>query len=119
MAYLNELILLGSLLALLSIIASAASSRMGAPLLLVFIVLGMLAGEDGPGGIQFNDIHTAMLVGSIALAIIIFDGGLRTRKEVFGVALWPSISLATIGVIISAAVVGAFATWLLDLHWLQ
>ncbi len=119
MAYVNELILLGALLALLSIIASAASSRLGAPLLLVFIVLGMLAGEDGPGGIRFNDVYTAQLVGSIALAIIIFDGGLRTRKEVFGVALWPSISLATLGVMATAAVVAVFATWLLDLHWLQ
>ena len=115
----NQMILLGSLLALVSIVASAVSSRLGAPLLLVFLVLGMLAGEDGPGGIPFNDFNTAQLVGSIALAIIIFDGGLRTRKEVFGVALWPSISLATVGVIVTAAVVGFFATWLLGLHWLQ
>jgi cell volume regulation protein A len=119
MGYTNEIILLGSLLALLSIVASAVSSRLGAPLLLVFVVLGMLAGEDGPGGIVFNDFHTAQLVGSIALAIIIFDGGLRTRKEVFGVALWPSVSLATVGVLITAVVVAVFATWLLDLHWLQ
>jgi cell volume regulation protein A len=115
----NQIILLGSLLALLSIVASAVSQRLGAPLLFVFIVLGMLAGEDGPGGIQFNDFYTAQLVGSVALAIIIFDGGLRTRKEVFGVALWPAISLATVGVVATAAVVGVFATWLLDLHWMQ
>lgn len=119
MAHMNEMILLGALLALLSIVASAVSSRLGAPLLLVFIVLGMLAGEDGPGGIRFNDAHIAQLVGSIALAIIIFDGGLRTRKEVFGVALRPSISLATVGVVVTAVVVGVFATWLLDLHWMQ
>jgi cell volume regulation protein A len=115
----NQIILLGSLLALLSIVASAVSQRLGAPLLFVFVVLGMLAGEDGPGGIQFNDFYTAQLVGSVALAIIIFDGGLRTRKDVFGVALWPAISLATVGVVATAAVVGAFATWLLDLHWMQ
>ena len=119
MAHIDQIILLGSLLALLSIVASAVSSRLGAPLLLVFIVLGMLAGEDGPGGIPFNDVHTAKLVGSVALAIIIFDGGLRTRKEVFGVALWPSVSLASIGVVLTAVVVGVFATWLLDLNWLQ
>ena len=119
MAYMNEIILLGAMLALLSIVASAVSSRLGAPLLLVFILLGMLAGEDGPGGIQFNDFHVAQLVGSIALAIIIFDGGLRTRKEVFGVALWPAVSLATVGVVVTAVVVGVFATWLLELHWLQ
>src|SRR5687767_3081118 len=79
----------------------------------------MLAGEDGPGGLPFDDVDTAQLVGSIALAIIIFDGGLRTRREVFRVALWPSISLATVGVVVTAAVVGAIATWLLDLHWIQ
>jgi cell volume regulation protein A len=117
--YANHIILFGSLLILLSIVASAASARLGAPLLLVFLVLGMLAGEDGPGGIRFNDVYTAQLVGSIALAIIIFDGGLRTRKGVFRVALWPAMSLATVGVVVTAGVIGALATWLLGLHWLQ
>jgi cell volume regulation protein A len=95
------------------------SARLGAPLLLVFLVLGMLAGEDGPGGIQFDDVHMAQLAGSIALAIIIFDGGLRTRREVFRVALWPAVSLATVGVVVTAVIVAVFATWLLDLHWIQ
>lgn len=104
---------------LVSIVLSAVSSRLGAPLLLVFLILGMLAGEDGPGGLYFDDIYTSQLVGSIALAIIIFDGGLRTRKGVFRVALWPAVSLATLGVIFTAVVVGAIATWLLDLNWMQ
>jgi cell volume regulation protein A len=117
--YSNEVVLFASLLMLLSIIASAASARLGAPLLLIFLVLGMLAGEDGPGGLPFDDIDTAQLVGSIALAIIIFDGGLRTRKEVFRVALWPAVSLATVGVVVTAALIGVIATWLLDLHWIQ
>jgi cell volume regulation protein A len=117
--YSDELVLFASLLVVVAIVASAVSSRLGAPLLLVFLLLGMLVGEDGLGGIQFDDVHTAQLVGSIALAIIIFDGGLRTRKEVFRVALWPAISLATIGVVVTAAVVAVFATWLLDLHWIQ
>jgi cell volume regulation protein A len=112
-------VLFASLLVVVSIVASAVSSRLGAPLLLVFLLLGMLAGEDGVGGIQFDDVHTAQLVGSIGLAIIIFDGGLRTRKEVFRVALWPAISLATIGVVVTAAIVAVFATWLFDLHWIQ
>jgi len=115
----NQIVLFGSLLALLAIVASVLSSRFGAPLLLVFLVLGMLAGEDGPGGVHFSDVHVAQLVGSVALAIIIFDGGLRTRKEVFRVALWPAVSLATIGVVLTAALVGAVATWLLDLHWMH
>ena len=119
MEYSNEIVLFGSLLVVVAILASAVSARLGAPLLLVFLVLGMLAGEDGPGGIPFEDFEVAQLVGSIALAIIIFDGGLRTRKEVFRVALWPSISLATVGVILTAAIVGAIATWVFHLHWLQ
>jgi potassium/hydrogen antiporter len=119
LSYSNELIFFGALLVLVSIVASAISTRLGAPLLLIFLVLGMLAGEDGPGGFRFDDIYTAQLVGSIALAIIIFDGGLRTRREVFRVALWPAVSLATVGVLITAAAVGVIATWLFDLHWMQ
>lgn len=115
----TPIIFFGSLLVLLSIVASAVSARIGAPLLLVFLLLGMLAGEDGPGGLQFNDVYVAQLVGSVALAIIIFDGGLRTRREVFRIALWPAVSLATVGVIATAAVVGTIATWLLELHWLE
>lgn len=115
----NQIVLFGSLLALVAIVASVLSSRFGAPLLLVFLVLGMLAGEDGPGGVHFSDVHVAQLVGSVALAIIIFDGGLRTRKEVFRVALWPAVSLATVGVVITAALLGAVAAWLLNLHWMH
>jgi potassium/hydrogen antiporter len=117
--YSDHLVLFASLLVVVSIVASAVSARLGAPLLLVFLLLGMLAGEDGPGGFRFDDVHTSQLVGSIALAIIIFDGGLRTRKEVFRVALWPAVSLATLGVLVTALVVAACVTWLLGLHWLQ
>jgi cell volume regulation protein A len=119
MEYWNLAILVGALLLLVSIVASDISSRMGAPLLLVFLGLGMLAGEDGPGGIKFDDFDAAYLVGTLALAVIIFDGGMRTRRETFRVALWPSVSLATAGVVITAALVGLFAAWILDLHWLQ
>jgi potassium/hydrogen antiporter len=112
-------ILVGALLLLVSIVASDISSRMGAPLLLVFLGLGMLAGEEGPGGIQFNDFETAFVIGSLALAIIIFDGGMRTQRELFRTALWPAVTLATAGVVVTAALVGLFAAWILNLHWLQ
>jgi len=115
----NTAIFVGALLLLVSIVASDISSRMGAPLLLVFLALGMLAGEDGPGGIQFDDFELAYVIGTLALAVIIFDGGMRTRREHFRVALWPAVTLAGPGVVISAALVGAFAAWLLDLGWLQ
>ena len=94
MELINQIILVGALLIALSILAGMFSSRIGAPLLLVFLGLGMLAGEDGPGGIEFNDFSLTFLVGSVALAIILFDGGLRTPRAVFRIAMWPALSLA-------------------------
>ncbi len=115
----NTAIFVGALLLLVSIVASDISSRMGAPLLLVFLAFGMLAGEDGPGGIRFDDFETAYVIGTLALAVIIFDGGMRTQRATFRVALWPALSLATFGVVITAALVGLCAGWVLGLHWLQ
>jgi cell volume regulation protein A len=119
MEFWNVAILVGAALLLVSIVASDISSRMGAPLLLVFLLLGMLAGEDGPGGIRFDDFETAYVIGTLALAVIIFDGGMRTSRETFRVALWPAISLATVGVLVTAALLGVFAAWVLKLSWLE
>jgi potassium/hydrogen antiporter len=113
----NHLILLGSALVLLSIFAGVFSARFGAPLLLVFLGLGILAGEEGPGGILFRDFHAAYLIGSIALAVILFDGGLRTDPSDIRRALWPSLALATVGVIVTAAIVGAAAVLLFSTSW--
>ena len=113
----HQLILLGSVLVLLSIFAGVFSARFGAPLLLVFLGLGILAGEEGPGGLLFRDFHAAYLIGSIALAIILFDGGLRTDPKDVRRALWPSLALATIGVIVTAAIVGAAAALLFSTSW--
>ena len=113
----HHLILLGSALVLLSIFAGVFSARFGAPLLLVFLGLGILAGEEGPGGLLFRDFHAAYLIGSIALAIILFDGGLRTDPKDVRRALWPSLALATIGVIVTAAIVGAAAALLFSTSW--
>jgi potassium/hydrogen antiporter len=108
----HQLILLGSVLVLLSIFAGVFSARFGVPLLLVFLGLGILAGEEGLGGILFRDFHAAYLIGSIALAIILFDGGLRTDPSDIRRALWPSLALASIGVIVTAAIIGVAAAWL-------
>src|SRR3984957_7958122 len=105
----HHLILLGSALVLLSIFAGLFSARFGAPLLLVFLGLGMVAGEDGPGGIRFNDFQAAYLIGSVALAVILFDGGLRAERDAVRRALLPALSLATVGVIVTAAIVGLVA----------
>lgn len=115
----NHIVFLGAFLILASILASVFSSRFGAPILLVFLVLGMLAGEDGPGGILFNDFQLAYLGSTLALAIIIFDGGVRTSAESFRIALRPAVPLATLGVVLSAGITGAFAAWILDLPWLH
>src|SRR5436305_6380190 len=102
---------------MLSIFAGVFSERFGAPLLLIFLGLGILAGEEGPGGILFRDFHAAYLIGSIALAIILFDGGLRTDPKDVRRALWPSLALATIGVIVTAAIVATAAALLFSTSW--
>ncbi|HET9068043.1 MAG TPA: potassium/proton antiporter [Amaricoccus sp.] len=107
----NTAIVVGAALVLIGIFSSLIATRAGAPLLLVFLVVGMFAGQDGPGGIAFNDYSETYLVGMIALSIILFDGGLRTRLSVFRGVLGPSLLLATVGVVVTAAVAGA-AGWL-------
>jgi cell volume regulation protein A len=112
-------ILLGALLVLAGILSSLVAMRFGAPLLLVFLILGMLAGEAGPGGIKFDDVHTAYLVGSVALALILFDGGLRTRYASFRSVFAPALVLATIGVLLTAALTTPAAKYMLDLGWTE
>src|SRR3974390_161702 len=93
-----DVLSLGILLgALLGIMSSLVAMRFGAPLLLVFLIVGMLAGESGPVGLEFDDVRAAYVVGSIALALILFDGGLRTRFAMFRNVLAPAGTLATAG----------------------
>ena len=119
MAASHELILLGSALVLLSIFAGLFSARFGAPLLLVFLGLGMVAGEEGPGGIRFDDFQAAYLIGSVALAVILFDGGLRAERDAVARALWPALVLATLGVLATAAVVGLATVGVFSVSWAQ
>ncbi|UZJ45011.1 MULTISPECIES: potassium/proton antiporter [unclassified Marinimicrobium] len=116
---LNQLILFGGMLFVISILASTLSPRMGMPLLLVFLIIGMLAGEDGLGGIRYNDVQSAYFLATLALAVILFDGGLRTDRHNFRVGLRPALLLATVGVVGTAALTGAFAAWILGIGWVE
>jgi cell volume regulation protein A len=112
-------ILLGSLLVLAGILSSLVALRFGAPLLLAFLIVGMLAGEAGPGGIKFDDVQAAYTVGCVALGLILFDGGLRTRFQTFRNVIAPAGSLATVGVIVTAALTAPAAVVALGLGWTE
>ncbi len=116
---LNTALLLGSLLVVAGILSSLVAARFGAPLLLIFLVVGMLAGENGPGGIEFDDYGSTYVIGSLALAIILFDGGLRTRLARFGDAIMPAMVLATFGVVATAMLTGFTASALLGVTLLE
>ncbi len=112
-------ILFGSLLVLAGILSSLIAQRFGAPLLLVFLLLGMLAGESGPGGLKFDDVRTTYIVGSLALALILFDGGLRAKLQTFRSVLAPSSVLATVGVLVTTLLVAPVAMLLLDVRFIE
>ncbi|HVL40354.1 MAG TPA: potassium/proton antiporter [Fimbriimonadaceae bacterium] len=98
---------------LLCVIASKASTKLGVPALVLFLGVGMLAGSDGIGGIQFSDAGLAKTLGTIALAFILFSGGLDTRWEVIKPVVLRGVSLATVGVVATAALVGLFTHYVL------
>ena len=112
----NAALLLGAALIVAGILSSLIATRFGAPILLIFLGIGMLAGEDGPGGIRFSDYSSSYLIGSLALAIILFDGGLNTKLATSRRALAPAITLATAGVVITAALTAAVAIFVLHLR---
>jgi cell volume regulation protein A len=112
-------IFLGAVLVMAGILSSLLALRFGAPLLLVFLLIGMLAGDAGPGQLSFNDVRTTYLVGSVALALILFDGGLRTRFQSIRTVLAPSMVLATVGVLVTALVAAPAAKYALDLNWTE
>lgn len=112
------LTLIGALMLVISIMLSPLSSRLGMPVLLIFLVVGMMMGEDGPGGLLFDDFELAFLIANLALGVILLDGGMRTRAETFRVGLRPALVLASFGVFLTAAGAGLVAWWVFDLHWL-
>ena len=108
----EHIILVGSLLLIASIVASKTSFKSGIPTLILFLLIGMLAGSEGIGGIHFSDVHTSQLLGIVALNFILFSGGMDTRWESVRPVIKPGMILSTLGVVITASIIGTF-TWLI------
>ncbi len=119
MEALNLLLLAGGLLVFVSLLAGVFSARLGLSYLAVFLVAGMLAGVDGPGGIRFDSPLLAAWVGNAALAIILLEGGVSTHMRTFRVGIRPAAVLASAGVGLTAAMVGAVAMTTMGLGWRQ
>jgi cell volume regulation protein A len=115
----NQMLALAGILLLGSVLASKASAKLGIPALVLFILLGMLAGSDGPGGLHFEDYKFAQLLGQVALALIIFSGGLDTQWDSVKPIVWRAVSLSTLGVAISCGLVAWFCVQFLGFSWVE
>ena len=104
----SNLLLVSGILVLAGVLASRMSERYGVPALIVFLAVGMLAGSEGPGAIYFDNAALANFIGTVALAFILFSGGLDTHWQVIRPVLWRGVFLSTLGVAITAALVGLF-----------
>jgi cell volume regulation protein A len=112
-------LLVGAVLLIVSVLASKLSIRYGIPSLLIFLGIGMAIGSDGLNWIYFDDHQLAQSLGIVALAYILFSGGLDTNWKRIRPVLNPALSLATLGVLLSAAVIGLCAVWLLNFSWIE
>jgi cell volume regulation protein A len=115
----DTLILIAGVLLLLGIASSKLSARLGVPVLVFFLLLGMLAGSEGIGGLEFENYPLAHGIGTLALAMILFDGGLSTSLTSIRVAWKPSVTLATWGVLVTAVITGLAAAWILRVSLLE
>ena len=109
----EQIFIVIAVLLLASVFASKASGRLGVPALLLFLTVGMLAGSDGIGQIEFDDPVTAKFIGDFALTIILFTGGLDTEWSKIRPVLLPGLTLASLGVVLTVSFVGAFSWFIL------
>lgn len=119
MFLIDTLILVTGVLLLLGLVSSKLSTRLGMPVLVLFLVVGMFAGSEGVGGLEFEDYRLTHAIGTLALAMILFDGGLGTSLAAIRVSWKPSILLATLGVLITAVITGLAASWILEISLLE
>lgn len=115
----DKLLLLAAVLILVGVLSSKLSARLGLPVLVLFLITGMLAGENGIGGIVFDNAVAAHALGTLALALILFDGGLQTPVSSIKLVWKPASLLATVGVLVTATIAGLAAAWMLDLPVLE
>ena len=104
-------------LAVAAIVSTRFSNRFGVPALVVFVALGIFAGSSGPLGIQFDNYGLAYNIGLLALALILFSGGMETKMRLFRIAVVPASMLATIGTVVTMSAIGLFAWWLTPLDF--
>lgn len=112
------LLIFGSLV-MAAVASTRFARRFGVPALVLFVFVGMLAGSSGPGGIAFEDYALAYEVGTLALAVILFSGGMNTHLSTLKEALAPALVLSTVGVALKLVILAALATWLTPLSWVE
>jgi potassium/hydrogen antiporter len=110
----ENILLVGSVLIFISVLAGKTSFRVGIPTLIFFLAIGMLAGSEGFGGINFNDPKLAQFIGVVALNFILFSGGFETDWTSVKPVMWPGIALSVLGVLITAVTLGLFVWWVTD-----
>lgn len=110
----ESILIVGSFLLFVSILASKISTKIGVPTLLIFLAIGMLAGSDGIGGIQFHNPHAAKVLGAITITLILFFGGLDTEFSHIRPIIWRGVMLSTVGVLATAFSIGYFIHWITD-----
>ena len=112
----ENILLIGSVLLIASVLIGKSSYRFGLPLLLIFLLVGMAFGTDGVG-IQFSNMHSAQFIGMIALCIILFSGGMGTKISAIRPVILPGLVLSTVGVLLTAVLTGLFIWWLSGMSW--
>lgn len=110
----ENILLIGSILVFISVLAGKTSFRIGVPTLIIFLVIGMLAGSEGIGRIPFDDPGLAQFIGIVALNFILFSGGFETEWSSVRPVMWQGIALSTLGVVLTTVVLGLFVWWITD-----